>query len=314
VPFDLRARAWSADLARLCDVEADAARLLPPILPDDRTDPLLPEWAERLRLPAGLPVGLGLTDVVSATVGGGALRPGRAVTSLGTSAVSTVVTDEPEFEPAGIGIAAAAPVGRFARTMVNTSGSMTLDWAARLVAGGDVGAVLERAGRARPGAHGLTLVPYLSPAGVVSPFVGPQARGTLAGIRVEHGPDDLARAAVEGLACSIADCYGAMPVPVERIDVVGGAARSELLLQTVADVSGVPVRRLAGEAFGARAVALLAARAAGALSDDDALIAAVEAVRTAGETVPRPDALAAARQRYSAASRATRELWDDWPC
>jgi erythritol kinase len=312
IPFDLRARTWSPELARLCGVEDDAARLLPPILPDERTDPLLPAWAERLGLPAGLPVGLGLTDVVSATVGGGAIRPGRAVTSLGTSAVSTVVADDPVFEPAGIGIAAAAPLGRFARTMVNTSGSMTLDWAARLVTGGDVGALLERAGRAPAGAEGLTLLPYLSPAGVVSPFVGPQARGALAGLRVEHGPDELARAAVEGLACSIADCYDAMPLPVERIDVVGGAARSDLLLQAIADATGVVVRRLAGEAFGARAVALLAARAAGELEDDDALVTAVEAVRTAGEVAPRPGKLTAARARYDAASRATRGLWETW--
>ena len=312
IPFDLRAREWSAELARLCEVEEDAARLLPPILSEDRTDPLLPEWAERLGLPAGLPVGLGLTDVVSATVGGGAIRPGRAVTSLGTSAVSTVVADDPVFEPAGIGIAAAAPLGRFARTMVNTSGSMTLDWAARLVTGGDVGALLERAGRAPAGAEGLTLVPYLSPAGVVSPFVGSRARGTLTGLRVEHGPDEVARAAVEGLACAIADCYAAMPLPVERIDVVGGAARSDALLQSVADATGVVVRRLAGEAFGARAVALLAARAAGVLGDDGALVAAVEGVRTAGEVTPRPGELDGVRARYAAASQATRGLWEAW--
>lgn len=311
VPFDLASRAWSPELARLCGVEIDAERLLPPILAEQRTDPLLPESAVRLGLPPGLPIAVGLTDVVSATVGGGAVRPGRAVTSLGTSAVSTVMTDAPVFEPAGLGLSAAAPFGRFARTMVNTSGSMTLDWAARLVSDGDVAALLARADRAAAGALGLTLVPYLSPAGVVSPFVGAQARGVLAGLRVEHGPDELARAAVEGLACSIADGYATMPVAVTRIDVVGGAARSDLLLQAIADACEVPVRRLEGEAFGARGVALMAARAAGAL-DDAAAVSAVEAVRTAGTFTPRAGALADVRTRYRAASRATRDLSLGW--
>lgn len=310
VPFDIERRAWSPELFDLCGV-AEHASLLPELAPPDHTAPLLAEMAARIGLSPDTRVALGATDIVAGLVGGGAIAAGQAVCILGTSAVTSEVTDVPEFEPRGIGIMAAAPLGRWARTMVNTSGSETLDWAARLLHDGDVGALLADAATARVGSDGLTLVPYLSGAGVVSPFADPAARGTLAGLRSHHGRSDVARAAVEGLAFAVADCCDALPVAIEDVMVTGGAARSDLLAQTIADATGRAVRRPEGEELGARGAALLAAWAAGLLGDDE-LERAVRDLPIAQSFEPRPERVEAARARYRRASDATRALWSGW--
>jgi sugar (pentulose or hexulose) kinase len=295
VPFDIVARAWSDELFEMTGVGA-WRHLFPDLLPPRTTLPMTAEAARMTGLLEGTPVALGATDIVAGVVGAGAARLGGTVTILGTSANSTVVAAAPPWEPRNVGIMAASPSGRFARSLINTSGSATLDWGARIVADGDVDRLLALAGQASEGADGLILVPYLSPAGTVSPRVDPRATGTLAGMRVHHGPSHVARAMVEGLAFAVADCYANMAVPVLEIVAVGGAARSDLLLQALADLAGRPVVRLAGDEFGARGVAVLAAWAIGATDDLDALSGSVRHER---RFEPRPDgALSGALERY----------------
>ena len=157
------------------------------------------------------------------------------------------------------------------------------------------------------------LLPYLADAGVVSPFVDAHARGAFLGLRVGHDAAAMCRAVVDGLAFAVADCYAAMPIDVTRITAVGGAARSDLLLQCIADATGAVVVRPGGEEFGARGVALMAALHTGLLDAGGFQRAAAEldlARRfepqdTAGEVKARLD-------RYRACVRdvqSTGRLW-----
>jgi len=274
VPMDMRTRSWSDELLEATGTR-DLRRLLPDLLDPRTVHPLLPAAARLTGLVEGIPVAVGATDIIAGIVGAGATRPGGTVTILGTSANSTVVADEIPWEPRGVGIMAAAPLGRYARSLINTAGSETLDWGARLLTDGDVARMLSLAADAPSGADGLVLVPYLSAAGTVSPRFDPAATGTLVGLRSHHGAAQVARAIVEGLALAVADCYAHMALPVDRIRAVGGAARSDLLLQAVADLTDRPVERMAMEESGARGVAVLAAWATGASDDLDALAGAV---------------------------------------
>lgn len=312
VPFDVAARGWSSELAAICGVADDAESLLPEIAVADDVAELEAGYAELLGLSRGTPVSVGLTDVVAATVGGGALAPGRAVTNLGTSAFSTIVLEAPELEPSGLGLTAASPLGRWMRTMVNTSGSMTLDFVASLVAEDDVGRMLELAGTAEPGAGGVALVPYLSPAGVVSPVVDPNARATIGGLRAGMGRAELARAAVEGLAAAISDCYELIPAEVEEISVVGGATRSDLVVQQIADFTQTPVRRLTGDEFGCRGAALLAAWAAGLLGGGDAELDELAAAVSSDRVFEPGQPPFAQMERYRALASATQPIWRGW--
>ena len=308
-PFDIRQRQWDERLFALADV-TEQAHLLPELLPPGRTDPLLGPVARDLGLPEGIPVALGVTDIVAGCVGGGAALPGHAVTILGTSANSSIITEQPEFEPREIGIMAAAPLGRWVRTMVNTSGSMTLDWAAALLTGGDVAALLEIAAEADTSDLPV-LLPYLAGAGVVSPFVDAKARGAFIGLRAGHDRAALCRAVVDGLSFAVADCYAAMPSKVNRITAIGGAARSDLLLQTIADATDATVLRPRGEEFGARGVTLLAALHCGLLAEAE-FQQAVSALDLEARFEPKDATIAERLERYrlcSAEARRTGRFW-----
>jgi sugar (pentulose or hexulose) kinase len=285
VPFDVVRRIWSDELLEIAGLSR-WRHLFPDLLDPRATAPLTAEGAARTGLLSGTPVAVGATDIIAGVTGAGAVRVGGNVTILGTSANSTVVSAEPLFEPWGVGIMARSPLDRYARSLINTSGSATLDWGARLLTDGDVEALLELGAEAPPGALGLSFVPYLRPAGTVSPRLDPQARGILGGLRVYHGRSHVARAIVEGLAAAVADCYAHMAQQVDEIVVIGGAARSDLLLQALADLAGRPVVRLSGDEFGARGVAILAGWAVGAIDDLEATAASLDASR---RFVPQSD-------------------------
>jgi xylulokinase len=92
------------------------------------------------------------------------------------------------------------------------------------------------------GAGGLVLVPYLE--GERTPN-RPDATGALHGLtlRTAHR-ENLARAAVEGLLCGLADAVDALEefgVPVRRVFLIGGGARSAAVQAIAPAVLGRPV-------------------------------------------------------------------------
>ena len=95
---------------------------------------------------------------------------------------------------------------------------------------------------APPGANGLVLLPYF--AGERTPDL-PTATGRLVGLRGGAlTPATLARAAVEGVLCGLADGLDAIrdqSVPIERVLLVGGGARSRAMQELAPTVFGVPV-------------------------------------------------------------------------
>ena len=269
VPFDIRNRRWSSELLAATGLE-DFADLFPPIEPSDRYFELSRDFADRCGLRPGLRVGIGATDIAAGVVGAGAVASGQAISILGTSSNSSLISEAPDFTPRLAGIMAVHPMGGFIRTMVNTSGSTTLDWGASLLTGGKVEAMFELAEECGIGDDRPILIPYLSDAGVVSPFVAPGATGSIHGLRLRHLGPAMARAVVEGLAFATADCLIGMARRPDYITAVGGASRSDLLLQSIADATGTPVQRIQGDQAGARGAAILASWGSGLLTQAEA--------------------------------------------
>ena len=92
------------------------------------------------------------------------------------------------------------------------------------------------------GCDGLVMVPYLE--GERTPNL-PEATGALHGLSLATAtPAHVARAAVEGLLCGLADGLDALRAQgahVERLFLIGGGARSEALRQIAPDIVGAPV-------------------------------------------------------------------------
>lgn len=188
----------------------------------------------------GLVIGAGAGDNAGAALGLGA-RPGDVMVSIGTSGVVTAVSDTPTRDASGLVAGFSDATGRYLPLLATLNGSRTFD-AVGKVLGVSYAEFAELALSAEPGADGLVLVPYLD--GERTPNL-PDATGSLHGLRRETmTPENLARAAVEGVLCSLAfalDALIAQGVAVERIILIGGAAQSEAVRRIAPTVFGMPV-------------------------------------------------------------------------
>ena len=96
-----------------------------------------------------------------------------------------------------------------------------------------------------PDSNGVTFVPAL--AGLGAPHWRPDARGILTGITGGSTAAHIARATLEGIALQIDDILRAMRSDLggdlKELRVDGGAAHNNLLMQTQADLLGLPCVR-----------------------------------------------------------------------
>jgi xylulokinase len=187
--------------------------------------------------PAGLVVAPGAGDNAGAALGLG-LAAGDVAVSLGTSGTVFGVTDTAIADPSGTVAGFADATGARLPIVTTLNAARVLE-----VIGGLLGVDHAELGRlalqAPAGADGLVLVPY---------FVGertpnrPDATASLLGMT--PGTTDrahLARAAVEGMLCALADGLAAVErtgVTLERLLLIGGAAQNEAVRVVAAQVFG----------------------------------------------------------------------------
>ncbi|TLP72807.1 xylulokinase [Nesterenkonia sphaerica] len=159
------------------------------------------------------------------------MSTGDVSISLGTSGVVAATSPTPVQDPTGKIAGFASATGEFLPLAVTLNGSRVLDGACRML-GVNHRQLATLALAAEPGAHGMTLVPYLE--GERTPNL-PHATGSLLGMSLASmNPQDVARAAVEGLLCLVADGLKAMTdmgVPVNSIRLIGGAAKNPAVQQ-----------------------------------------------------------------------------------
>jgi xylulokinase len=166
---------------------------------------------------------------------------GDVVVSIGTSGTVFAVSDRPTSDASGLVAGFADATGHYLPLACTLNASRVLDATAALL-GVTLPELTRLALSAPVGAEGLTLVPYFG--GERTPNL-PDATGSLHGITLRnYTPSNLARAAVEGIVCSLADGLAALTslgVAAERIILVGGGARSEAVQQAAAAIFGLPV-------------------------------------------------------------------------
>lgn len=159
------------------------------------------------------------------------MSTGDVSISIGTSGVVAAVSPEPIQDPSGMIAGFASADGEFLPLATTLNGSRILDGACQML-GVDHQQLAELALAAEPGANGLTLIPFLE--GERTPNL-PLATGSFIGLSLTSmNPQDIARAAVEGLLCLLADGLQALKnlgVPVNSIQLIGGAAKNPAVQQ-----------------------------------------------------------------------------------
>ena len=169
----------------------------------------------------GAVLGPGTGDNMAAAFGLG-LQAGEVAVSVGTSGTAFAVTAVPAADPAGAVAGFADATGRFLPLVCTANAGLVMASAAALT-GTDLAGLDQRALAAEPGAGGVILLPYFD--GERTPNL-PLATGVMSGITTRNATaENLARAAVEGVLCSVAeatDALGAYGVELRRVLLVGG--------------------------------------------------------------------------------------------
>ncbi len=188
----------------------------------------------------GMVVAAGTGDNMGAALGLGA-GPGDVVVSIGTSGTAFAVHDVPVADPSGAVAGFADATGRHLPLVATLNAARVLVAAARML-GTDLAGLDELALRAAPGAGGMVLLPYLD--GERTPN-RPDATGALSGLtRGSMTPENVARAAVEGMLCGLADAVDALRhngIEPRRLLLIGGGARSEAVRALAPALLGAPV-------------------------------------------------------------------------
>ncbi|MET4157199.1 FGGY family carbohydrate kinase [Agromyces sp. PvR057] len=192
------------------------------------------------RTPDGILVGAGAGDNAAAALGLDAAS-GDVVVSIGTSGTVFAVTDAAVADAAGTVAGFADATGRFLPLVATLNAARVLDAFARVL-GVDHDGLGRLALEAEPAASGAVLVPYFE--GERTPNL-PNATAHLDGLTLASlTRPNLARAAIEGMLCGLADGLEAVErlgVAVDRVLLIGGAAQNPAVRAIAAQVFDAPV-------------------------------------------------------------------------
>ncbi len=258
--FDVRTRRY--DLAALAAIDPRLEGCLPTLIEShEPAGELTREGARFLGLgeaAVGALVAAGGGDNMLSAIGSGAVEPGVATLSLGTSATVFAFSATPCIDPQGAIAPFCDSTGAWLPLLCVMNATAVLTEIAELFER-DLASLTAAAQAAPAGCDGLLMVPY---------FVGervpdlPLSCGVLHGLRPGNlRAGGLFRAALEGVALNLAWGFERMRelgLPMTSVRAVGGGARNALWLSILASALEVPVRPLAQAEAGALGAALQA--------------------------------------------------------
>jgi len=270
--FDPAHLRWSREML-------EAVKLSPALLPNvggssDVLGRVSASAAQLTGLAAGTPVVGGGADNACGAAGVGAISPGDAVSSWGTSGTVLAPTAQPRVDPQlrAHTFCHVAPGMWYVMGVVLSAGGAFAwyrDQCARDLPEDSRDALLvDEATAVAPGADGVTFLPYLQ--GERTPHRDAALRAAFTGLSLAHTRAHMTRAVLEGVCFALRDSVEILRqlgVAPAALLLTGGGAKSALIRQLQADIFGLPVQTVNREEGGAYGAALLAAVGAGAFPD-----------------------------------------------
>ncbi|MDQ6658915.1 MAG: FGGY family carbohydrate kinase [Actinomycetota bacterium] len=269
--YDVLAQDWDEDIVVAVGIRRE---LLPPVLPfaGATAGVLRPRAAAELGLPAGIPVAAGAGDSAAAALGSGVLDKGTVQLTIGTGVQIVTVVHAPTAQSVAdrldpvTHLYRSATRGGWYAMAAGLTGGQSLDWVRRLL-GADWAELYTAADRG-PQEGDPIFLPHL--VGERTPYLDTQLRGSWTGLDPRHDRNALLYSALEGVAFAVADGLDALPgVPPtgRELRLAGGGTTQPAWRTLLADVLDARLHAVDVPGASARGAALLAAQAAGLLSD-----------------------------------------------
>jgi L-ribulokinase len=209
-------------------------------------------WAQRTRLPAGIPVAVGAFDAHLGAVGAG-IREGTLVKIIGTSTCDMMVvrnTRELADIPGLCGIVDGSILpGYFGLEAGQSAVGDIFNWFVNYVApggkrAGSHEALTRQAAKMKPGASGLLALDWNN--GNRTVLVDQRLTGLMLGQTLYTTPGEIYRALIEATAfgaLTIINRFEEHGVKVDQVVNCGGIAeKNPLVMQIYADVTGRPMK------------------------------------------------------------------------
>jgi xylulokinase len=298
--FDIKAQAWSDELLRFSGI--DREKLPKPVQAGTLIGHVPAGIAKTLNLPEGLPIVMGTHDQCANAVGSGAINAGQAMLGMGTFTTIVPVFTR-EYDPKsvielGVNTEHHAVPGRYVSFIYNQGGSVVKwfrDTFAAVekqqadAAGEDIYTRLFNEVPNKPGS--LVLLPYLTTTGL--PHFSPHTSGVISGLRLTSTRGEILQGIIESILYDLKmtmDPLKGVGLNVEEYITVGGGSKSDVWMQTVADVLGCPVRRMKIAEAGVLGCAIIAGVGSGVFQDYPSAIEVM--VSTGDGFEPKPENVA----------------------
>ncbi|MEK6543391.1 MAG: glycerol kinase GlpK [Elusimicrobiota bacterium] len=242
--YDIHKHRWDADLCKLLGLPVD---IWPQV---QASDSVFARSKGVPGLPDGIPINGILGDQQAALFGQACLKPGQAKCTYGTGAFIVFNTG-------------AKPIISHHRLLssiawqLKSSGYTYMLEGSAFVAGAAVqwlrdglGIIssaeeIETLATRVPSSNGVVFVPAMT--GLGAPYWQPKATALLTGITRGTTKAHIARAVLEGIAFQVSDLLAAMHkdtgLRLKNLNVDGGAAANDLLMQFQADILGIRLQR-----------------------------------------------------------------------
>lgn len=284
--LDTSTATWSSDVLAAYGL-AGFERLLPELRSSaDPAGEVTREAAERTGLHEGTPVITGMHDVQAASIGMGALVPGRLAMVAGSFSTNGVTTTQTDVDPRWQSRLSITPDIRIAMSTSPTA-SPSVDWMLRLLGASmetDRDELFAAAAALDPQGQVPLVLPYLQG----SP-VGPDASAALAGVRGWHTRAHVFRGMLEGVVLMHFWHTRALGEKFSwefPLVLGGGLSRAPLYVQLVANALRAPIQAVHNDeagAFGAAALAGVSRGLFGSIGEAQSLVEKAQAVE------PTPD-------------------------
>ncbi len=254
-------RCWS-------DIALKAVGLQEEMLPKlaegtDIAGQVTPQAAKEWGLPADIVVAAGAGDCAAGAIGAGITEEGAAFISLGTGVLMFCPTRDyrPNVDSLVHAFCHAVPERWFQMAAMLNGGSVL-----QYITGITSSNPAQAASQLETQYHSpgdVIMLPYLN--GERTPHNNPHAKGVLFGLTPQTSELDLAQAAMEAVAYTLADglqCLEDAGTHIPGVALVGGGAKSRVWAHIIASVMNMPVTRFSGgetgPAFGAARLARIA--------------------------------------------------------